>query len=397
MRILYIHATLVPPPVDLKLDRFYLLSGVLEGDVLQPIWFQTPEEVEAVFGPGSYPVHTVGKFRYHWYLSSPVRGIRERLATFRFYIRKGLELHRERRVDCIVVYSHMTTGVIGGVLKLLTGARLIVEIVTSPDLVYITERPQPRLRERLLKLYSDVCLHLSALLADRAHFLYPEQLHTYRLLRNTPNSVFHEFVPVSIIDRDEDREPGERYVLLVGAPWYLKGADVLVKAFLALAAEFPEVRLKILGYYPDRAELEALTEGSPQIEILKARPNAEAIEIIRKATIMVQPSRCEGLSRTLIEGMAAGLPLIGSDVGGIPTLVHDGENGFLVPPGDHEALGVRLRQLLLDGRLRRRMGEAGYERAHSELNEDSYVREFARMVEATVARKDGHGGAGFSL
>jgi len=154
------------------------------------------------------------------------------------------------------------------------------------------------------------------------------------------------------------------------------------------------VRLKILGYFPDRAELEVLTEGSPQIEILKARPNVEALRIIEKATILVQPSRCEGLSRTVIEGMAAGIPVIGSDVGGIPTLVRDGENGFLIPPGDHRALGVRLRQLLLDGGLRRRMGESGYERAHSELNEDSYVREFARMVEATVAGKDRPSAAG---
>ena len=55
-RILYVHATFVPPPTDLKTDRFYLLSENLEGDVLQPVWFRTPEEVEAVFGQGTYPV-----------------------------------------------------------------------------------------------------------------------------------------------------------------------------------------------------------------------------------------------------------------------------------------------------------------------------------------------------
>jgi glycosyltransferase involved in cell wall biosynthesis len=370
------------------MDRFHLLSSVLEGEVLQPIWLKTPQEVEAMFGPGSYPVHTVGRFRYHWHLGSPFRGIRQRLDTFGFYIRKGLELHRERRVDCIVAYSHMTTGLLGGVLKLLTGARLVVEIATSPDLIYITERPRPLLRERIMKLYSDICLHLSMFMADRAHLLYPAQLHAYRLLRNTRNSVFHEFVPVSVIDRDQDRdvnqEPGERYVLLVGAPWYLKGVDVLVKAFLALAPEFPDVGLKILGYYPDRAELDALTEGSPQIEILKARPNVEALEIIKKATILVQPSRCEGLGRTLLEAMSAAVPVVGSDVGGIPMLVHDGENGFLVPVGDDRALGARLRQLLEDRELRQRMGEAGYARAHGELNENTYVAEFARMVENTV-------------
>ena len=384
MRILYVHSTLVPPPTDLQTDRFYLLSRLLEGDVLQPIWFETPEEVEAVFGPGSYPVHTVGKFRYHWFLNSGPRNISHRLATYRFYLRKGIELHREHRIDCIVAYSHMTTGLIGGVLKLLTGARLVIEIATSPDLVYITERPRPGLRERIMKLYSDICLHLSMFAADRAHLLYPKQLQPYTLLRSKPRSVFHEFVPVSIIDRDDDLESRERYILMVGAPWYLKGADVLIKAFLALAPEFPDVKLKILGYYPDRAELEALTGGSPRIEILKARPNVEALEIIKRATIMVQPSRCEGLGRTLLEAMSAAVPVIGSDVGGIPTLVHDGENGFLFPVGDSRALGARLRQLLGDDQLRRRMGESGYVRAHGKLNEETYVKEFARMIEKTL-------------
>jgi glycosyltransferase involved in cell wall biosynthesis len=389
MRILYVHSTLQPPPTDLRTDRFFLLSDQLEGDVLQPIWFQTPQEVEARFGPGSYPVHTVGRFRYHWFLSPPLQGVKLRLATFRFYIRKGREVFRNNRFDCIVAYSHMTTGVLAGVLKLLTGAKLIIEIVTTPNLVYITHSPKPSLGERLMKFYSDLCLHVSGLLADRAHFLYPNQLNLYPLLRNTPNSVFHEFVPVSHIKKDDSREPKEKYVLLVGAPWYLKGADVLIKAFLLVAPDFPDVQLKILGYYPDQLALEALTEGSPGIEILKARPNPEALEVIKRATVMVAPSRCEGFGRALLEGMAAGLPLIGSKLGGIPVLVRDGENGFLIPVGDFQALAAALRRLLTDDGLRRRMGDSGYARAHGELDEVSYVREFVRMVEAAVKPKNG--------
>src|SRR5579864_4465569 len=110
MRILYVHASFVPPPTNLETDRFYLLSQDLEGDVLQPVWFRTPEEVEAVFGPGSYPVYTAGRFRYHWFLSWRYQGVRQRLATFWFYLRKGWALCREYRYDCIVAYSHMTPG-----------------------------------------------------------------------------------------------------------------------------------------------------------------------------------------------------------------------------------------------------------------------------------------------
>ena len=383
MRILYVHATFVPPPTNLETDRFYLLSQELEGDVLQPVWFRTPEEVEAIFGPGSYPVYTVGRFRYHWFLSLRYQGACQRLATFWFYLRKGLALYRERRYDCIVAYSHMTTGVCAGLLKLLTGGKLIIEIATSPNLVYLTDRPHPTWRERLMHLYSDACLHLSMLMADRSHFLFPQQLSMYPMLRKVKNSVFHEFVPVSIVEKHREESP-EMYVLLVGAPWYLKGADLLVEAFHRLAPDFPDVKLKILGYFPDEDKLHELIGGSAQIEVLKERPHPEALRIISGATILVLPSRCEGMGRVLIEGMAAGIPLIGSDVGGIPFMIRHGENGFVFPGDDSRALEARLRELLSDAETRRRMGENGYRRAHSELDEKAYVDRFARMVEAAV-------------
>ncbi len=384
MRILYVHSTLQPPPTDLQTDRFHLLSAELEGDVLQPIWFQTPAEVEAMFGPGSYPVYTVGRFRYHWFLGSPHRGVRQRLATFRFYLGKGVELYRERKFDCIVAYSHMTTGLLAGAIKLLTGAKLIIEIVTSPEHVYISHSAKPTLRERAMKLYSDVCLHLSMFLADRAHFLYPNQTGAYRLLRKIRNSVFHEFVPVAAIQRDEEREKRERYILLVGAPWYLKGADLLVRAFLEVAAEFPDVKLRIRGFEPDGAELKAMTGGSERIEILGPRPHPEALKMIAGSTVLAAPSRCEGLSRVLLEGMAAGVPLIGADLGGIPVLVRHEENGLLVPPEDAGALADALRRMLRDPELRSRMGDAGYTRARALMDEKAYIREFSAMIRLTV-------------
>lgn len=365
------------------MDRFYLLSEQMEGDVLQPSWFQTPAEIEAVFGAGSYPAYTVGKFRYHWILSS-THGLRQRLITFWSYLKIGMRLHRERPFECIVAYSHMTTGLIAGILKLLTGSKLVIEVVTCPHLVYITERARPGFRERFMKTYSDICLHVSVFLADRMHYLFPDQLSRYPLLRKARNSVFHEFVPISSVDRASGLEQPEPYVLLVGAPWYLKGVDVMIKSFVPLAAAFPHLKLKILGHYPDRDEFQALIGGSPQIEVLKARPHAEALKVISEAMVLVLPSRCEGLARVLIEAMAAGIPVIGSEVGGIASIVRHGENGFLVPVGDVQAVSVQLRKLLEDGALRRRMGDCGYELAHNELNEKNYVHQFARMIHATV-------------
>jgi glycosyltransferase involved in cell wall biosynthesis len=387
MRILYVQATIVPPPKDVQIDRFFLLSEKLEGDVLQPVWYRSPAQVEAVFGPGSYPVYNAGCFRYHWFLVSRYRGVRGRIATFWFILRKGVELHRERRFDCIVAYSHMTTGICAGLLKLLTRSKLILEIATMPELTYLTNKPRPNVQERLMHIYSYICLHLSVLISDRVHLLFPGQLSKYPLLRSVSSSIFHEFVPVSAIERNSESEKTEQFVLLVGAPWYLKGADLLIAAFLRLTEEFPHVKLKIMGHYTHRNELDALAGNSSRIEILQAIPNAGALKTISEAAVLVLPSRCEGMGRVLIEAMAAGVPVIGSDVGGIPFIIQEGETGLIFSNGDSRALEKRLRELLADSELRRRMGDNGYKRAHEALSEKVYIEQFTRMVEAAVGEE----------
>lgn len=386
MRILYIHSTLVPPPKDQSTDRFFLLSKDLTGDVLQPIWTRNPEHILAAYGPESYPVYSAGRFRYHWILERPP-GIRRTFYNFWFCLRQGLKIHRENRIDCIVVYSHMTTALFGLILKLFTGAKLIVEIVTAPELVYITERAQPTWRNRLMKMYSDLCLHVFLLLGDRAHLLFPSQLAHYPLLKRVRRSVFHEFVPTSIIQPlgpSEEQSPTEPYLLLVGAPWYLKGADRVIAAFRALASDFPGVKLKIIGHYPDGKELRALTGGLPQIEIIKAMHYREIVETIRHALVLMLPSRCEGTPRVIMEAMAAGVPVVGSDAGGIPYLIRDGETGFVAPRGDPKELEKRMRQLITDGELRKRLGQNAARVAHGAWNEEAYVEEFTWMVAAAV-------------
>jgi glycosyltransferase involved in cell wall biosynthesis len=365
------------------MDRFYFLSETLQGDVLQPVWFHTREEVEAEFGPGSYPVYTRGRFRYHWYLAWPSSGLRSRLKVFWFYLRHGLRLLKEQEFDCIVAYSHMTTGVMAACLKLLSGVPLVIELVIAPELAYVADTPRPGLRGRLLRIYSDICLYLTAGLADRIHFLYPDALASYRWLRRRPNSVFHEFVPISSIGGG-CQERAQPFVLLVGAPWYRKGADLLVKAFQRVAGDFPQFSLKLLGYYPDRDGLDRIIGNTPRIEILKARPNPETLAIMRQAALFALPSRNEGLPRVLLEAMAAGVPVLASDVAGIPFLLRGGECGWLFPTGDLNGLEERLRESLGDAEARSRMGERAYRRVHTDFNERVYVDAFTTMIEAAA-------------
>jgi len=86
---------------------------------------------------------------------------------------------------------------------------------------------------------------------------------------------------------------------------------------------------------------------------------------LRVAQFAVHPSRTEGLSNAVLEEMAAGLPVVASDVGGLPTLVDHGVNGLLVPPGDPVALAEALTRMVVDRGMRERMGAAARERAES--------------------------------
>jgi glycosyltransferase involved in cell wall biosynthesis len=89
--------------------------------------------------------------------------------------------------------------------------------------------------------------------------------------------------------------------------------------------------------------------------------------ILAHSQIACLPSYREGLPRSLLEAMAAALPIVATDVPGCREAVRHGENGLLVGPGDSDALATALRSLIEDPQLRRRLGSAGRRRAESEF------------------------------
>ncbi|HET6279098.1 MAG TPA: glycosyltransferase family 4 protein, partial [Candidatus Polarisedimenticolia bacterium] len=114
--------------------------------------------------------------------------------------------------------------------------------------------------------------------------------------------------------------------------------------------------------------------------------------------LFVQPSLWEGFGVTLLEAMAAGLPIVASRVGGIPEIVRDGETGCLVPPGDADALAEECLRLLHHPDLAARMGDAGRTRLEEQFGIDRLVGETATLYRELLARRRGEasatGGAG---
>jgi len=102
--------------------------------------------------------------------------------------------------------------------------------------------------------------------------------------------------------------------------------------------------------------------------------------------IVAVPSWVEGFGRVAVEAMLARKPVVGSAVGGIPEIVVDGDTGIIARPKDPKDLAARLAYLLDDGGLRRRMGEAGAERAHRLYRPEKHVDRVVRVYEEILGQ-----------
>jgi len=113
-------------------------------------------------------------------------------------------------------------------------------------------------------------------------------------------------------------------------------------------------------------------------------PWSELIKWYRKASIFVMPSYYETFGISAMEAMAFGLPVVATRAGGLSEVVEDGVTGFLVPPGDSQAVAEAIIRLLRDQNLRRRMGEAGRKRVLDEFTVDRVLVQTLNVYDAIL-------------
>jgi glycosyltransferase involved in cell wall biosynthesis len=138
----------------------------------------------------------------------------------------------------------------------------------------------------------------------------------------------------------------------------IKGPMHLLRAMARVWVEHPEVTLVYVGKGDLDVDLRAealLLNADGRVKFLGWREDID--EIIQIFDLLVLPSLNEGMGRVLVEAMAAGKPVIASNVGGIPDLVKHGSTGILVPPADEEKLAGAIAQLVNNSQEAKRMGE----------------------------------------
>lgn len=139
-----------------------------------------------------------------------------------------------------------------------------------------------------------------------------------------------------------------------------KGHSTLIDAMPAVLARCPEACLVLAGSGPLEGELRSRIEArgvAAAVRLLGFR--ADVPDLLGAADLLVLPSLFEGLPFTVLEAMAAGLPIVATRIGGTDEAVLDGHTGLLVPPGDAERLASAMASMLNDGAAARRQGRAG--------------------------------------
>jgi starch synthase len=195
-----------------------------------------------------------------------------------------------------------------------------------------------------------------------------------RVIRNGIDT--GEYAPdpaTDVLDR-HGVEPGRPSVVFVGRITRQKGLPVLLKAAQQLD---PPAQLVLCAGQPDTADLAGEVAGlvaglramrSGVIWLPEMLPKREVIQLLSHATVFACPSLYEPLGIVNLEAMACGTAVVGSDVGGIPEVVSDGETGLLVPADDPGALASALNSLLADPDRAGAMGWRGRERAIAEFS-----------------------------
>lgn len=241
---------------------------------------------------------------------------------------------------------------------------------------------------RLLNPLGDVLGPLAVGRADAVRVLSGTTAALVRARGVEPAAVFPAYVDVAAFRAEPPRPLPERpAALFVGVLERYKGFDALVRAWPRVAQALPEAELRIVGRGALAAEAAGLAARFPGrvtwTESLAAREVASALD---GATVLVLPSRSEGLPRVAIEAFCRARGVVGGRAGGIPDIVADGETGLLVEAGDPDALAAALLRVLSDRPLAERLGAAAAAASGRwALSPEAYAAEVAALVDRTLA------------
>lgn len=203
----------------------------------------------------------------------------------------------------------------------------------------------------------------------------------------SPGVDVEQFRPLGL-----DRDPSLLYVGRLERSSAWKGVHVLVDALVEVLRVRPDARLRLVGHgdaVPDLRERARSSGVAGHVDFLGPRSHAELVEVYNRAGAMVLPSltEAESFGMTLVEAMACETPVVGSRIGGIPTVVREGVDGLLAEPGDVAGLAAACSRILADPALAGRLGRAGRQAAVDRWAWDNATGKTLAVFDAVLAAR----------
>jgi glycosyltransferase involved in cell wall biosynthesis len=227
-------------------------------------------------------------------------------------------------------------------------------------------------------------LRIESLLTGLGHVVAPSQaMADFVLAHGFPARLVH-VIPYGVETAPANGPRAARETLVAGVAAnleYWKGIDVLLEAARLVRAP---LRLELYGTGSLREELERQAEQAG----IDARFHGfvrDMQEPLAGLDVLVQPSRADNLPLAVLEAMAAGLPVVGTDVGGISELIVDGETGLIVEPENPAALAAALESLARDPERRLQLGQRGRERVAESFSAEASARRTVALYEELCA------------
>jgi Glycosyltransferase len=360
------------PHYDIDHDfraRLELLSTSYEGIVLT----STPSEQHETFGA----------FQLITCRISDTGGMRDNLRFFAMAIAFArAERSAGRPIDLVITYDPLKSGILGVLVARILRAKLVVEVNGNYAAPATYVDMDSRLRATLIRRTYTAIEKWVVRRSAGVKLLYPDQLDFCQpLLTGRVVRSFFDFV-----DLRPFRDLGEeKLILFAGFPFFLKGVDVLIRAFLSIAPAHPDWKLKILGWYPKPIESYFALAKHPQIFHHPPVHHREMPDHMGVCAMLVLPSRSEAMGRVLLEAMAAAKPRIGARVGGVSTVIEHGVDGFLFDSEDVDQLARLIESLIEDPALRKTVGERGHARAREQFTVELYLEKVEEFYGAVLA------------
>jgi glycogen(starch) synthase len=264
-------------------------------------------------------------------------------------------------------------------------ARVVLEL--HGDWRTATRLYGSRLR-RLLEPVTEPVARLGLRRADALRTISAYTTGLVRGLGREPAAVFPAYVDLgSFIEQPPRELPSAPQALFVGVLERYKGVDVLADAWRDVVRRVPDVTLLVVGDGPSRQIVAQLVRELPDRTRWERRlPTEGVVRALDESTLLVLPSRSEGLPRVVIEAFCRARPVVGTRAGGIPDIVEDGVSGLLVEPDDSRALADALVSVLSDRGLQEALSAGARDGASPWLQTPE---EYAERVRDLVTRVAG--------